>query len=63
MAHNNVRNDWQLIADLRFENYEEFNEAVYSRDFNFHQLTSGRSKTDYRRFFGELPSETVKKHM
>ena len=46
MAHDNDRNDWQLIADIRFENFEEFNEAVHSWDFNFHQLTSGRSKTD-----------------
>ncbi|MFW2438171.1 MAG: helix-turn-helix domain-containing protein [Arenicellales bacterium] len=45
MAHDNDRNDWQLITDLRYENFEEFNEAVHGWDFNFHQLTSGRSKT------------------
>ena len=44
-THDNGRNDWQMIADIRFENFEEFNEAVHSWDFDFRQLTSGRSKT------------------
>lgn len=45
MAHDNNRNDWQLIADYRFDNFEEFSEAVHGWDFDFRQLTAGRSKT------------------
>lgn len=60
--HNNC-NDWKLIADLHFKSFEEFSDAVNGWDFDFHQLTAGRSVTSvlqignpdfmYSRFFLE----------
>lgn len=44
-THNESKNDWRLIADLHFENFEEFSEAVHGWDFDFRQLTAGKSET------------------
>ena len=47
-THDNGRNEWRLIADVRFEDFEEFSEAVDGWDFDFRQMTAGRSQTSMR---------------
>lgn len=43
-THDEIRNDWRLIADIRVENFEEFSEAVSGWDFDFRQMTAGKSE-------------------